>query len=464
MDYQPHIVDDYQYRSPFSPWQQHEERWDVVQPFKGHSINRMPINGSPTQSTMDRYLQQDDRTWFTTVRVNTTLPPCPDLEPEPNTCYGSHGYNGHAYRYPSPTDSGPSSAYHGGAQNDHQCSPWSSPHSETCPQSPKSVYHDHSPFGYGLRHGHEGLKGGLAGPCVTLHEVQGYPDAQPEPARFPDEANYYAVPQEGFEPMEHESEPAPEQTPPAEVNGIVNGNGSMQRDRSSPDSPNIRRRRPTATRALTSPTKVSKRNSSSRRSSSFSKTNGHKDGSYAQAVSNRAFPCPFAIYNCPSTFGAKNEWKRHVNTQHMQTGYWRCNQCDKNNDFNRKDLFIQHVRRMHQLQDEKATKTKSVTPRPGKHDSDEQELNKIAKRCFNAIRTPPEECACIVCDAKFIGESAWDERLEHIGKHWEAKKKENEEPASPKDWRKDDALQHFLGRHGIIEVDGKRWVLVRRWQ
>ena len=36
-------------------------------------------------------------------------------------------------------------------------------------------------------------------------------------------------------------------------------------------------------------------------------------------------------------------------TQHFRMGFWRCDQCtdspDRPNDFNRKDLFVQHVRR-----------------------------------------------------------------------------------------------------------------------
>jgi hypothetical protein len=147
----------------------------------------------------------------------------------------------------------------------------------------------------------------------------------------------------------------------------------------------------------------------------------------------------------------------------MQTGFWRCDQCDhserKPNDFNRKDLFIQHVRRMHPLENEKVAKTKSTSSRSAKNDPEEREMNAIAGRCFMLIREPPEECACLVCDAKFTGSNAWDERLEHIGKHWEATKKENEEPNDPKEWREDRTLHDFLDDQGIIAVEGKRWIL-----
>ncbi|KAI4122874.1 MAG: hypothetical protein LQ347_006351, partial [Umbilicaria vellea] len=104
----------------------------------------------------------------------------------------------------------------------------------------------------------------------------------------------------------------------------------------------------------------------------------------------RPFVCTFGPYGCPSRFGSKNEWKRHVSSQHIQLGIWRCDQGDcvpqsfsphrrspssttgkrrgakasdpddiivvgvgapdsaaGFNEFNRKDLFTQHLRRMH---------------------------------------------------------------------------------------------------------------------
>lgn len=463
MDFPTHVVPSYDYHPYYSPLQQHEGLFDDPQTSKSHPVNRLSVNGSPIQLAMDRFLQERDRpsTWFTT-RMNAPPPPFPTLDYE-------HAYHDHfahpayRYRYPSPTDSGQSSAYNSSGHSDHQSSPWSSPNLNAAPRSPESLYLDHPESGFGLRYSHEQFKGGISAPCVTLHDVQCYPDAQPEAVRFEDESNYFAVPQEGFEPMQQES--VREETVHNGLNGVVDGNGhdSIKREASSPESPNIRRRRPTGTRSTSSSAKVTKRPTSFRRSSSFSKTNGHKTHSHCQSNSNRAFPCPFAIYSCPATFGAKNEWKRHVNTQHMQTGYWRCDQCDqserKPNDFNRKDLFIQHVRRMHPLEAEKPSKTKAHSSRPAKNDSDDRELNAIANRCFMSIREPPEECACIVCDVKFTGAGAWDERLEHIGKHWEATKRENDEPNNAKDWREDHALHKFLGHQGIIAADGKRWVL-----
>ena len=69
------------------------------------------------------------------------------------------------------------------------------------------------------------------------------------------------------------------------------------------------------------------------------------------AAHTRPFPCAFAFAGCNSTFGSKNEWKRHIASQHLCLQYYRCSQCPqsvnegKGNEFNRKDLFTQHLRR-----------------------------------------------------------------------------------------------------------------------
>lgn len=90
----------------------------------------------------------------------------------------------------------------------------------------------------------------------------------------------------------------------------------------------------------------------------------------ASVKQKRPFPCIFHRYGCRTEFPNKNEWKRHVAYQHLQLCYYRCDIDDCNpeinpalvrpgsngdsdavekiyNDFNRKDLFTQHVRRMH---------------------------------------------------------------------------------------------------------------------
>ena len=42
------------------------------------------------------------------------------------------------------------------------------------------------------------------------------------------------------------------------------------------------------------------------------------------ATHTRPFVCTFHAYGCESTVGSKNEWKRHINVQHMRSETWRC--------------------------------------------------------------------------------------------------------------------------------------------
>jgi hypothetical protein len=65
----------------------------------------------------------------------------------------------------------------------------------------------------------------------------------------------------------------------------------------------------------------------------------------------RPFHCDFTFAGCQQTFASKNEWKQHINSQHTQPYYWRCDfpSCidRKTATSNRKDLFGQHLKRMH---------------------------------------------------------------------------------------------------------------------
>lgn len=314
---------------------------------------------------------------------------------------------------------------------------------------------DTFPFPYG---GHPVLNDDerdISGSCVAMHDVQRYADAQPETVAFDeDQGAYYPSyhVQEGYQPMQMNSE-QPEDLPPIDT-AIANGESHRS------DSPNLRRRRPQATRSNTSPrlsskTKTTKRTNGRKRSSSYpAKSMNDKCNGHSQTNSNRAFPCPFVIYGCTSTFGSKNEWKRHVNTQHVRLGYWRCDLCDqeerKPNDFNRKDLFIQHIRRMHPVEKTKAVKAKSAAQKSAKNDPEEQALAAAAHRCWRHIRPAPEESGCLFCEVKFNGAGTWDERLEHIGRHLEYAKKGNNDAIDPQTWKKDEVMEEWLAREEII--------------
>lgn len=179
------------------------------------------------------------------------------------------------------------------------------------------------------------------------------------------------------------------------------------------------------------------------------------------------FPCTFQRYGCTSTFASKNEWKRHVAIQHVQLGIYRCDigLCNPHNregppreggynDFNRKDLFTMHQRRMHA-----PWVGSGKTPTLQDKDDFEKSLEKVRQRCWQSRRKPPSRSMCGFCgrvfedkplpstlikpigngeDAMDIDEkqqlqdikppntdrepderdpTAWEERMEHVGKH-----------------------------------------------
>ncbi|KAK8048529.1 hypothetical protein PG994_010259 [Apiospora phragmitis] len=151
----------------------------------------------------------------------------------------------------------------------------------------------------------------------------------------------------------------------------------------------------------------------------------------------RPFVCVFAFAGCPSTFAAKNEWKRHVASQHLLLFYWLCNQgtCTKVSNsssssirsphapslpngaiFNRKDLYTQHVRRMHvPLNFKKQLNQKNTVPEW------EDCVQSFQKEAHKPRCSLPEYMTCPAsgCAHMFNGPGAWDEHMEHLAKHLE---------------------------------------------
>lgn len=142
----------------------------------------------------------------------------------------------------------------------------------------------------------------------------------------------------------------------------------------------------------------------------------------------RAFICVFAFAGCNSTFASKNEWKRHVSSQHLNLSAWICELqgCAKvlsspkvggppvkGSEFNRKDLFTQHLRRMHA--------PFAVKRQQKKNPEWEEKLKELAVSCSRVKRQPPQRLACplAACGALFEGQTCWDDRMEHVGKHLE---------------------------------------------
>lgn len=149
---------------------------------------------------------------------------------------------------------------------------------------------------------------------------------------------------------------------------------------------------------------------------------------HVNAAHTRAFTCVFAFAGCTSTFASKNEWKRHTSSQHLNLNSWVCEQGNcgkvhgarksdgssgKGSAFNRKDLFTQHLRRMHAPFD--------VKRKNKKNPEWENTLKELQVSCVRVKRSPPTslECPLLDCDSTFEGANCWDDRMEHVGKHLE---------------------------------------------
>jgi hypothetical protein len=145
---------------------------------------------------------------------------------------------------------------------------------------------------------------------------------------------------------------------------------------------------------------------------------------HVAAAHTRPFPCAFSFAGCPSTFGSKNEWKRHIASQHLCLQYYRCSECPlsaaegKGNEFNRKDLFTQHLRRMHAPFAIKKALTKGDSKMQTEWDN---HVKKMQQSCLVTRREPPQQVSCPKndCQKEFEGHIAWDEWTEHVGRHME---------------------------------------------
>ncbi|KAL9107905.1 MAG: hypothetical protein Q9227_007227 [Pyrenula ochraceoflavens] len=173
----------------------------------------------------------------------------------------------------------------------------------------------------------------------------------------------------------------------------------------------------------------------------------------ASNASKRPYVCSFIHYGCHSTFASKNEWKRHVTSQHLQLGFYRCDigSCNSNNrqlgdssphnDFNRKDLFTQHCRRMHKPRSPSAGASLAKD-----EESFEASLEDVRQRCWTERRRPPQKSICGFCGRTFEGDQTWDNRMEHVSKHFE--KGEGDEG-------EDEELRNWALQEGIVEKVGE---------
>ncbi|EDN04623.1 C2H2 finger domain-containing protein [Histoplasma capsulatum] len=201
---------------------------------------------------------------------------------------------------------------------------------------------------------------------------------------------------------------------------------------------------------------------------------GYSSSQSQQKTADRQFICVFARYGCNSTFSTKNEWKRHVSSQHLQLGFYRCDVgcCNVStlqassspdipsspshpprspNDFNRKDLFTQHQRRMHSPW----ASSNGVSPKKPDQDAFDKSLEDVRKRCWIERRKPPRQSMCNFCCREFSGSYCWDDRMEHVGKHYENRDVETGEDVALREWALQEGILKVAGRDGWVLASPK---------
>lgn len=182
-------------------------------------------------------------------------------------------------------------------------------------------------------------------------------------------------------------------------------------------------------------------------------------GTKRSEASKRKYICSFSHYGCDVTLSSKNEWKRHVHIQHLQLGFYRCDvgSCNPDNnpntpphkkvynDFNRKDLFTQHHRRMHRPESGPGSNANAET-----NSSDwrafEDSLEEVRARCWQERRKPPARSTCGFCGKVFDGDNSWNERMEHVGGHYS-----RDLPEAAKEEREDEDITHWAVAEGILK-------------
>lgn len=182
----------------------------------------------------------------------------------------------------------------------------------------------------------------------------------------------------------------------------------------------------------------------------------------------RIFVCAFDFAGCTSTFASKNEWKRHVSSRHLGLVVWKCAEGDCGHGgasgggsdstaatFNRKDLYTQHLRRMHA---QSYATAPSQSSGPTTAPTWEQHVKALQADAETRRRNAPVLVGCPYagCHERFEGVGAWDERMEHVGRHAEGARAER--ATAQKDGHValgvDELLVKWAVREGVVRADG----------
>lgn len=143
--------------------------------------------------------------------------------------------------------------------------------------------------------------------------------------------------------------------------------------------------------------------------------------SSSTATTRVIFPCTFAFAGCDSAFISKNEWKRHVAGNYICFFYWECRigACSSPGQgalFHRKDLFAQHLRRQHSPFSRHSWVGTELDKKEWESRIDV--LFEAGKRMGRSL-IMDIGCPAPGCTERWHGLRAWDERMEHVARHWE---------------------------------------------
>jgi hypothetical protein len=70
-------------------------------------------------------------------------------------------------------------------------------------------------------------------------------------------------------------------------------------------------------------------------------------------------------------------------------------------------------------------------------------------RCYQKLRNAPPRSSCLFCDKQFHSAAAWDECVEHVGRHLEKDRKTIS--LAVEHWSRDTHLEQWLLNEGLIE-------------
>jgi hypothetical protein len=132
---------------------------------------------------------------------------------------------------------------------------------------------------------------------------------------------------------------------------------------------------------------------------------------------DRPYGCTFS--KCQKTFGSKNDWKRHENSQHYQQESWRCGEQNEDGPC-RKVFYTSESAKSH------FTKAHNVNEDEVEHRIEAQRIaanNQINFWCGFCER---------IIDLSKRGVDGWTERIDHID-------------------------GHFMGRNGQVKQSISEW-------